>query len=131
MSLESQVLCFIILLHSDLGQVTISLPSIVLICIEVFPETDNLFAAGMSVTVSGNENVHIYKNRCTYIGLPWWLHGKEPDCQCRRCMFNPWAGKIPWRRKWKTAPVYLPGKSHGQRSQRATVHGVAKESDTT
>ena len=28
---------------------------------------------------------------------------------------DPWAGKIPWRRKWQPAPVFLPGKSHGQR----------------
>ena len=29
---------------------------------------------------------------------------------------NPWVGKIPWRRKWQPTPVFLPGKSHGQRS---------------
>ena len=34
-----------------------------------------------------------------------------------------WVGKIPWRRKWQLTPVFLPGKSHGQR---ATVHGVTK-----
>ena len=28
-----------------------------------------------------------------------WLKGKESACQCRRCEFNPWARKIPWRRK--------------------------------
>ena len=32
------------------------------------------------------------------------------------CGFDPWVGKIPWRRKWQRAPVLLPGKSHGQRS---------------
>ena len=30
--------------------------------------------------------------------------------------FDPWVGKIPWRRKWQPAPVFLPGKSHRQRS---------------
>ena len=34
------------------------------------------------------------------VGLPWWLSGKEPTCQCRRCRFDPWVMKIPWRRKW-------------------------------
>ena len=29
---------------------------------------------------------------------------------------DPWAGKIPWRRKWQPTLVPLPGKSHGQRS---------------
>ena len=45
--------------------------------------------------------------------------GKEPACQCRRHEkpgFNPWVGKIPWRRVWQPTPVFLPGESHGQRS---------------
>ena len=25
-------------------------------------------------------------------------------------------GKIPWRRKWQSTPIFLPGESHGQRS---------------
>ena len=29
---------------------------------------------------------------------------------------SSWVGKIPWRRKWQPTPVFLPGKSHGQRS---------------
>ena len=49
-------------------------------------------------------------------GLPMWLSGKEPACQCRRCGFNPWVRKIPWRRKWQATPIFLPWKSHGQRS---------------
>ena len=28
-----------------------------------------------------------------------------------------WVGKIPWRRTWPPIPVFLPGESHGQRSQ--------------
>ena len=49
-------------------------------------------------------------------GLPWWLSGKEFTCQCRRRGFYPCSGKIPWRMKWQPTPVFLPGKSHGQRS---------------
>ena len=41
---------------------------------------------------------------------------KESTCQCRRRGFSPWAGKIPWRRKWQPTPVFLPGNVHGQRS---------------
>ena len=44
---------------------------------------------------------------------------QESIClQCRRLRlgFSPWVGKIPWRRKWQPTPVFLPGKSHGQRS---------------
>ena len=59
--------------------------------------------------------------------LPWWLSGKESACQCRRREFDPWARKIPWRWKWKSTPVFLPGKPHGQRgSWRATVHEVIR-----
>ena len=35
------------------------------------------------------------------MGLPRWLSGKEPARQCRRFGFNPWVGKILWRRKWQ------------------------------
>ena len=34
----------------------------------------------------------------------------------RRHRFVSWVGNIPWRRKWEPIPVFLPGKSHGQRS---------------
>ena len=30
--------------------------------------------------------------------------------------FDPWVGKISWRRKWQPTPVFLPGKSQVQRS---------------
>ena len=49
--------------------------------------------------------------------FPRWLSGKESACQCRRWEFDPWVGKISWRRKWQQpTPAFLPGKSHGQRS---------------
>ena len=33
-----------------------------------------------------------------------------------RCRFNPWVWKVLWRSKWQPIPVFLLGKSHGQRS---------------
>ena len=51
--------------------------------------------------------------------FPGGANCKEPACQCRRlkrCGFDPWVGKTPWRRKWQPTPVFLPGNSHGQRS---------------
>jgi len=33
----------------------------------------------------------------------------------RRCGFDPWLGRIPWRREWLPTPVFLPGKSLQQR----------------
>ena len=49
-------------------------------------------------------------------GLPWWLSGKESACQCRRHGFDPWVGKMPWRRKWQPIPVFLSAKVCGQRN---------------
>ena len=57
-----------------------------------------------------------YYPLCYIIGLPGWLSSKESACQCRRCEFNPWVKKIPWRMKWQPTLLFLPGKSHGQRS---------------
>ena len=48
--------------------------------------------------------------------LPWWLRRQSVCLECGRPGFDPWVGKIPWRRKWQPTPVLLPGKSHGQRS---------------
>ena len=42
----------------------------------------------------------------------------------KRHAFDPWVGKIPWRRAWKPTPLFLPGESHGQRS--LVSMGVAK-----
>ena len=60
--------------------------------------------------------------------------GKEPACECRRykrCGFDPWVGKIPWRWKWQPTPVFLPGESHGQRSLVGYSPRGHKEWDTT
>ena len=40
-------------------------------------------------------------------------------------------GKIPWRRKWQTTPVFLPGKPHEWRSLVGYSPRSRKESDTT
>ena len=53
------------------------------------------------------------------LGLPRWFSTQEPGCQCRRhrrCRFNPWVRKTPWRRKWQPTPGFFPGESHGQRN---------------
>ena len=52
-------------------------------------------------------------------------------CQCKRCRFDLWVRKIPWRRKWQPTPVFLPGKSHGQRSLVGYSPLGAKQLDTT
>ena len=64
-------------------------------------------------------------------GLPWWLRWQSVCLQCGRSRFNPWDGKISWKRKWQPTPVFLPGKSHGQRSMVDYSPWCHKESDTT
>ena len=29
----------------------------------------------------------------------------------KRYRFNPWVGKIPWKKAWQPTPVFLPGES--------------------
>ena len=43
-------------------------------------------------------------------GLPWWFRWQSVCLQYGRHGFDPWVGKIPWRRKWQLTPVFLPGK---------------------
>ena len=68
------------------------------------------------------------------VGLPSWLSGKETICQwgrCKRPGFNPWVGKIPWRKKWQPTPGFLPGKFHGPRSLVGYSPWGCKQSDRT
>ena len=48
------------------------------------------------------------------LGLLQWLRQQRICLQCRRPRFNPWVGKIPWRREQQPSPVFLPQESHGQ-----------------
>ena len=66
-------------------------------------------------------------------GLPRGVSGKEPACQCRRHNrhgFDPWVGRIPWRRKWHPLQYSFLGNPKDRGAWQATVHGVA-ESDMT
>ena len=61
--------------------------------------------------------------------LPWWLRSKESACKCRRCGFDPCAGKISCRRKWQSTPVILSGQLHAQRSMMGYSPQSRKELD--
>ena len=53
------------------------------------------------------------------MSFPGGTNSKEPACQCRRhkrCDFDPWVRKIPWRRARQLTPVSLPRASPGRRS---------------
>ena len=63
------------------------------------------------------------------VGLPRWLSGKESACQCRRCRFDSWVERIPWRRKWQPTPVFLAENSMDRGAWQATIHGVTVRHD--
>ena len=68
------------------------------------------------------------------LGFPGGASGKEPACQCRRHerhKFDPWDGKIPWRRAWQPTPVLLPRESYGQRSPVSHTPKGLKDLGTT
>ena len=72
------------------------------------------------------------------MGFPGDSVGKESACNSGVCVqhmrywFDPWVRKIPWRRKWLPTPVFLPGKSHGQKSMglRRVRHDLATNTFT-
>ena len=60
------------------------------------------------------------------LGLPLWLSWERICLQCGRPGFNPWVGKIPWRRETLPTSVFWPIEFHGLYSPRGQ-----KESDKT
>ena len=70
------------------------------------------------------------ENRKNVLGFPGGSVGKESACQCRRgkrCGFDPWVRKIPSRGKWQPIPVFLPGKSYGQRSLAGYIQSTGSQ----
>ena len=68
------------------------------------------------------------------LGFPGGAVVKSPPAnkrRCRKCSFDPWVRKIPWRRKWQPTLVFLPGKSHRQRNLAGYSSWGYKGSDTT
>ena len=61
-------------------------------------------------------------------GLTGGTSGKE---SAKRLRFDPWVGKISWRRKWQPTPIFLPVKLQEQRSPVAYSPVYCKELDTT
>ena len=63
-------------------------------------------------------------------GLPWWLRQLITCLQCRKPGFDPWVGKIPWKRKGYLLQDSCLENFIDRGVWRATVHGFA-ELDTT
>ena len=65
------------------------------------------------------------------MGLPCWLSGRGSTCQCRRCRFGPWVGKIPLEKRkvthssnlaWQLQATEEPGGLQPIRSQESQTH---------
>ena len=102
------------------------------------PRSPALQADALPYELKGLEAVKLqsYINSC--LREPWSFprgaSHKETACQFRRHKrhrLDPWVGKIPWRRAWQPIPVFLPGKSHGQRGLADYRPQGHKESDMT
>ena len=83
-----------------------------------------LFLSHTSMLGLSNTYLHSTKTKSKLVASSGCL-------QCGRPGFDPWVGKIPWRRKWQPTPGFLPGESHGQRSLVGYSPQGHKESDTT
>ena len=51
-----------------------------------------------------------------YIGASLVAQTIRICLQCRRPRFDPWVGKMPWRKEWLPTPVLMPREFHRQRN---------------
>ena len=64
--------------------------------------------------------------RFPFGGLPLWFSWQRIHLQCGRSGFDPWGGKVPWRREILPTLVFWPGEFH-----RLYSPWGHEESDTT
>ena len=65
------------------------------------------------------------------LGFPGGSVVEYPPANAGDAGSLPGSGRFPWRRKWQPTPVFLPGKSQGQRSLVGYSPSSLKESDIT
>jgi len=53
---------------------------------------------------------------CTVVQMVLVVKNLPANARDMRCEFDPWVGKIPWRRAWQLPAIFLPGQYCGQRS---------------
>ena len=84
----------------------------------------------------GDQGVGLQSGGALWLPLSWMgfprgsvIKKKNPPSsagRCRRCRFDPWVGKILWRRKRQPTQVFLIGESMDREARWATVYRVPK-----
>ena len=68
----------------------------------------------MDCIVHGVAKSQMWLSYFHFIHLPLWVaQGSRICLEDTPETFSTWVGRIPWRRKWQPAPVFLSEKSHG------------------
>ena len=86
------------------------------------------------LTLAWTLNLEYLYSLQDYRGLPLWLSRSRILLQCgrhRRYRFDLWVRKILWKRKWQSAPVFLPEKCHEEKSLAGYSPKDQKELNTT
>ena len=82
--------------------------------------------------VSGKPLQESFQRRCLLLTVNLLVaqRVKNPPAM-QETWFHAWFGTIPWRRKWESTPVFLPGEFHEQRSLAGYSPWGHKELDVT
>ena len=73
----------------------------------------------------------VFSRRNFSWGFPGGSEVKASACNARDLGSIPGSGRFPWRRKWQSTPVFLPGELHGQRILADYSPWDCRESDST
>ena len=90
--------------------------------------------SGIKVCFGASACEDRHRKGCAVPCFPGGASGEKAIPQGRRCKrhgFDPWVGKMPWRRARPPAPVLLSGESHGQRSLMSYSPWGCKDLDIT
>ena len=69
-----------------------------------------LYLGEVLLTKRAAEKKELYHNRVSLVAQIVKKKTNNKNClQCRRPRFDPWVGKIPFRRAWQPTPIFLPG----------------------
>ena len=70
-------------------------------------------------------------NHPSYLQVALVIKNPSANAGDKETGFYPWFGKIPWRKAWQHAALFLPGEPNGQRSLEGCSPWDHKELDTT